>query len=107
MMNLGYNLNILVHYSLIIDESTDVETTQFLGIAIKYYNQSQSDTVGTFLKQQDIQSVLREFGLDMIQMVGLSTDNANVMVGYIGGVYDKLISKVKHLGLIPCVCYSL
>lgn len=106
-------------YSLIVDESTDVGTTKFLGVVVKYLSRSKDKIVSTFLKLQEIdhgdadsivaaiRTVLIEFGLDIQRMVGLGTDNANVMVGHIGGVYTKLKVEVKHLILIPCVYHSL
>lgn len=50
---------------------------------------------------------LKEFSLDINQMCGLGTDNANVMVGVNNGVIKKLQDINPNIILIPCVCHSL
>lgn len=104
-------------FSLIVEESTDVGTIKFLGIVIKYFSKKQNTIVATFLKLQEIdqgdadsivkaiRSVLVEFDLDILMLVGLGTDNANVNTGHICGVYAKLKAEVKHLILATLSSY--
>lgn len=106
-------------YSLIIDESTDIAVHKQLAIVIKYYSSKNQKIVTTFLKMiqlssGDAQSIfnviistLKEFNLNICNMVGLGTDNANVMVGAISGVITKLKELNPNIVLIPCICHSL
>lgn len=106
-------------YSILIDESTDISVTKFLGITIIYYSDSSNAIISTFLKlaelaQCDAQSIvaaikdtLKQFGLDLNKLQGVGTDNANVMVGINNGVYKILKSELPHLILVKCVCHSI
>ncbi|KAG0442539.1 hypothetical protein HPB47_015668, partial [Ixodes persulcatus] len=67
-------------FSIIIDESTDIS-------AIKH--------------------VLKEFKLDLCNMVGIGTDNASVMTAVNNGVYQKLKAEVPNLILVRSVCHYL
>lgn len=106
-------------FSLIVDESTDISVKKQLAIVIKYFSKSSLILKTTFLKlvqlsQGDAESivnaildVIEEFGLSIKNMIGLGTDNANVMVGATGGVIKKLQDLNPSIILIPCVCHSL
>lgn len=107
------------HFSLLIDESTDISIKKQLGIVIKYFSRTRQTVVGSFLKLEQIEggdaqhitaalkSVVAEFGLDLQKCSGIGTDNASVMVGRTSGVYARLKREVPHLILVPCVCHSL
>lgn len=78
------------YYSLIIDESTDISIHKYLGIVIRYYSNSCKKIVSTFLHLSELEDasangiskaifkVLNDFNLQVSNMVGLGTDNANV-----------------------------
>lgn len=107
------------HYSLIIDESTDISITKFLGVIIKYYSVETKRIDVAFLKLitlencdangivEGIKHVLKEYKLSINKMKGLGTDNASVMVGVNNGVHKKLSDINPHIILITCVCHSL
>ncbi|XP_042894354.1 uncharacterized protein LOC122268140 [Penaeus japonicus] len=107
------------HYSLLLDESTDISDTKYLGIAIIYNDEQKEKIVSTFLSLSELQEAnaegivttlkktLDDFGLDLKRMRGIGTDNASVMVGINNGVYEKLRKDVPDLVLIRCVCHSL
>lgn len=106
-------------YSLLLDESTDISVTKQLGVCIVYYSASQNRTVSTYLKLETIdagtavsvlngmKSVLSFYNLDLQNLRGIGTDNANVMVGRENGVFSMLLKEVDHLILIRCVCHSV
>ncbi|KAI8116121.1 Zinc finger protein 862 [Lucilia cuprina] len=106
-------------FSLIIDESTDITIEKYLGIVIRYYSKTNKNIVSTFLQlcpledgsaqgiTSAILNVLKEFNLNISNMVGLGTDNARVMTGINRGVIANLKEKNKNIVLVPCVCHSI
>ncbi|XP_050337888.1 uncharacterized protein LOC126764133 [Bactrocera neohumeralis] len=104
-------------YSIIIDESIDIMKN--LGIVIIYYSNRFEKVVSTYLdlvRLNDcdansivsaIKDVLQRFESQLINMMGIGTDNASVMTGVNEGVYAKLKREVPHLNLIRCICHSL
>jgi Domain of unknown function (DUF4371) len=106
-------------YSLLIDESTDISVTKYLGLVIIYYSRKQSKIESTYLTLESldrfdavgiaeaVKTVLIKFGLSISRMRGLGTDNASVMVGVNKGVFQLLKRENPALVLIPCVCHSL
>ncbi|KAJ4438314.1 hypothetical protein ANN_14256 [Periplaneta americana] len=107
------------HFSLLIDESTDISVIKLLAVCIVYYSKQQHTIVSTFLGIVEleqgnadcivsaIKSLLSDYGLDIKHMRGVGTDNASVMVGINNGVCQKLKQEVSNLVLIPCVCHSV
>ena len=107
------------YYSLLLDESTDISDTKYLGIAIIYFDSLKKKIVSTFLSltvleecnADGIVSALKEtissIGLNLLKLRGIGTDNASVMTGVNNGVYEKLKAEVPGLVLIRCVCHSL
>lgn len=106
-------------YSLLIDESTDISVTKFLGIIVIYFDREMGKTISTYLTLVEItncdaQSItdalkdaIKNKELQLKNLVGIETDNASVMVGVNNGVYQKLKLEIKSLILIPCVYHSL
>jgi len=106
-------------FSLLIDESTDISVTKFLGLVIIYYSLKQKQVVSTYLSleilvkcdaesiAQSVKSVLQRFGLSIQRLRGLGTDNASVMVGINNGVFQLLKRENPNIVLIPCICHSL
>lgn len=106
-------------FSVIIDESTDVSVSKLLSIAIIYYSTAKAKIVTSFLSLcvleactadgivEGIKHTLKEFKIDLNNMVGIGTDNASVMTGVNNGVHQKLKAEVPNLILVRCVCHSL
>ncbi|KAJ4444446.1 hypothetical protein ANN_06238 [Periplaneta americana] len=107
------------HFSLLIDESTDISVIKLLAVCNIYYSKQQHTIVSTFLGSVEleqgnadcivsaIKSLLSDYELDIKQMRGLGTDNASVMAGINNGVHQKLKQEVSNLVSIPCVCHSV
>lgn len=106
-------------YSIIIDESTDRTIIKYLGIVVKYFDNINLKCETKFMKLQPLENsdasaitsavldVLKEFDLKIEIMIGIGTDNANVMTGPNSGVYKRLKDLNPRLILVPCVCHSL
>ncbi|XP_046805584.1 uncharacterized protein LOC124419612 [Lucilia cuprina] len=107
------------YYSILIDESTDVSFTKTLGLAIIYFSQRKNVIVSTFLNIEEIpngtaesivislKDTLQKFKLNINKLVGIGTDNANVMIGKNKSVHVALKKDVPDLVLVKCVCHSL
>ncbi|XP_015377532.1 PREDICTED: uncharacterized protein LOC107171790 [Diuraphis noxia] len=106
-------------YSILVDESTDISVTKFLGIVIIYYSTLKRTIVTTFLGLEElmegnalaivnaIKSCLKKYSLNIKNMIGLGTDNASVMIGVNNGVHKLLKDENPYIVLIKCVCHSL
>lgn len=108
-------------YSLLLDESTDVSVTKYLGVVVRYFSVKQNRVVSAFLALQSLESsdavgivsalikCLKNHDLDLNNLIGLGTVNAAVMTGSRHSAYISLKTQynLSHLILIPCVCHSL
>lgn len=76
-------------YSILIDESTDISVTKFLGIVIIYYSPLKNTIATTYLGLEDlmegnalaivnaIKSCLKKYSLSIKNMISLGTDNVS------------------------------
>ncbi|CAH2004177.1 unnamed protein product [Acanthoscelides obtectus] len=106
-------------YSLIIDESTAVDSTKMLCVMIKYFSKKQTKIVTTFYKLIEIEkgdaitisaAVTKQLELDGLKLgnlIGIGVNGANVMVGAHNSVASFLKAKNNELVIIKCVCHSL
>jgi hypothetical protein len=79
-------------FGLLIDESTDISVTKFLGLIIIYYSTKQSKILTSFLSMPElatctaedivatIKTVFQNKKLLLKKLMGIGTDNASVMV---------------------------
>ncbi|KYN09966.1 hypothetical protein ALC57_17904 [Trachymyrmex cornetzi] len=106
-------------FSLLLDESTDISITKLLGIVIIYFSEKNRKIVSTFLSMANLESgntegivrclkkELKQYKLNIKNLIGIGTDNASVMVGCNKSVYTELKKDVPDLILIRCVCHSV
>lgn len=106
-------------FSLLLDESTDITVTKYLGIVIIYYSTTLKKINTTFLKLAAlsectadgiicaVKDTLAEFHLNFKNILGIGTDNASVMTGVNNGVHAKLKKDIPGLVLVRCVCHSI
>ncbi|KAJ8914027.1 hypothetical protein NQ315_012051 [Exocentrus adspersus] len=106
-------------YSILIDESTDISVTKYLGVSIIYFSKPLSKIVTTCLGLWELETadaegitntilkVLARFNLRLANLQGIGVDNASVMVGVNTGVYQRLKAHCPNLILIKCICHSL
>lgn len=108
-------------YSIILDESTDVSVSKFIGIIIRYFSPNMNSIVSSFLALEPIEKAdargivtslvkcLESHSLVIRNMIGIGTDNASVMTGRNNSVLEILKREynLPNLILIRCICHSL
>ncbi|KAK5925672.1 hypothetical protein CgunFtcFv8_018179 [Champsocephalus gunnari] len=108
-------------FSLLLDESTDVSVSKYLGVVMRYFSNTRQTIVSTFLGlvqleggdarsiAQALVAFLEKCCLKKEKLLGIGTDNASVMTGNKSGVHQVLKEEygIKYLVLIRCVCHSL
>ncbi|KAI5643242.1 hypothetical protein NE865_04660 [Phthorimaea operculella] len=108
-------------YSIILDESTDISVTKFMGIIVRYFSLTLNAVVSPFLSLEPVEKAdaiglvttlvncLNSNNLPIANLAGIGTDNAAVMTGQHNSVYEILRSQynLPNLVLIRCVCHSL
>jgi len=89
-------------YSLLLDESTDISVSKYLGIAVIYFSQSLNKIVTTFFALEQlteciaiaivdaVKNALNKFDLKLNNLIGIGSDNTSVMVGINNGVHAIL-----------------
>ncbi|XP_043201152.1 uncharacterized protein LOC122370000 [Amphibalanus amphitrite] len=107
------------YFSLILDESTDISTTQCLGIMVRYFSKKMKKVVTSMYRLIELQAtsaeaileaLLRALDTDKLQvsrLVGIGVDGASAMVGRHHSVSSMLKEKVPHLVVVRCICHSL
>lgn len=94
-----YFLEKLVHgvddqkYSLLLDKSTDISVSKYLGVVIRYFNEEKGKVLSTFLGLMELEggdarsiakavlALLERCGLKKENLQGTGTDKASVMMG--------------------------
>ncbi|XP_077279781.1 uncharacterized protein LOC143907119, partial [Temnothorax americanus] len=107
------------HYSLIIDESTAVDTKKILCLIIRYFSETKKKIVTTFYRLIEIEGgdantlisafknqILKD-GLKMENLIGIGVDGANVMIGKHHSFSSILKETNSELVVVKCVCHSL
>lgn len=107
-------------YSLIFDETTDIETSKVLSVVVRYVDIQLKKVVCTFLGMLEINDgcaetlaegvneLTRVVGLDCKKCIGLGTDNASANVGIYTGAHVRLEGLFQRpLFLNRCVCHSI
>lgn len=106
-------------FALIVDESTDVSVSKFMGLCIRFYSRKEESMVTDFLGIVEVTKctgeILAEALLEYLYKIGLppknifaiGTDGAPNMCGVNNSFHTHLKNKVPGLQLIKCVCHSL
>ncbi|KAI4813109.1 hypothetical protein KUCAC02_024457 [Chaenocephalus aceratus] len=108
-------------FSLLLDESTDLSVSKYLGVVIRCFSNTKQTIVSTFLGlvqleggdarsiAQALVAFLEKCCLKKEKLLGIGTDNASVMTGNKNGVHKVLkdVYGIKDLVLIRCVNHSL
>ncbi|XP_077357277.1 uncharacterized protein LOC144004157 [Festucalex cinctus] len=104
-------------FSLLLDESSDVVVSKYLGVAIQYFSTKKGTVVSTFLGMIELEAgdprsitkALMEFldkcRLKIENLHGIGADNALVMTAV-----HKILKEecaLANLVLIRCICHSL
>lgn len=108
-------------YSLLLDESTDISVSKYLGVVIRYFSDREGKVISTFLGlvyldkadattiAKAVSDLLKSCEIKMSNLVGIGTDNASVMTGVNNGLHQILKAEydLPQLVLVRCVCHSL
>lgn len=106
-------------YALIIDESTDVSTTKFMGLCIRYFSQTTQKMITDFLGivkvvkctgeqlATDLVKYLESIRLPISQLHAIGTDGAANMCGNNNSMYSHLKKLLPNLQLVKCICHSI
>jgi len=106
-------------YSIILDESTDVENAKYMAYCIRYFHSDLGKMVVDFLGLRKVTrgtavilvdafiEFLEAMHLSHNKLVGIGTDGANVLCGKNHSFYVLLKKKIPHIQLLKCVCHSL
>ncbi|XP_036138318.1 uncharacterized protein LOC118644270 [Monomorium pharaonis] len=106
-------------FSIIADESTDVSTSKFMGLCIRFYSQREESIVTDFLGIVEVtkctgeilaKTLLEYFckiGLPPKNLFAIGTDGVSNMCGLNNSFYTHLKKEVPNLQMIKCVCHSL
>ncbi|XP_045489241.1 zinc finger protein 862-like, partial [Pieris rapae] len=86
-------------YSLLLDESTDVSVTKYLGVVIRYFSSDKNKVVSAFLALQPLES---SDAVGIVAALVKCLDDHDLDLQNLIGFYN-----LPHLILIPCVCHSL
>nr|XP_023013328.1 uncharacterized protein LOC111503289 [Leptinotarsa decemlineata] len=117
MKELAENLK-TKHFSLIIDETTDIATEKSLVLVVRYYDDTKMAVQDKFfglIKPEDfsaeaifdtIVNYIRKQYIPMDNMIGLAADNASVMMGKQTGVQARFRRILPNIFILGCICHS-
>jgi len=106
------------HFSVIIDETTDVSVCKQLAIVTRVYDtEAQRVRCDLFdLVQLDnsnaealFQTVCHSFqkeGIQLNNVIGFAADTTNVMFGEHNSVASRLKESIPHIYFMRCICHS-
>ncbi|KZS05937.1 Uncharacterized protein APZ42_030739, partial [Daphnia magna] len=107
-----------LHFSIIVDETTDRTTTKFLVILVRYFNEHQQKLVEEFFSMPVVSDataaglkvlILAEFeqvGIHLQNMIGFAADHCSVMLGHKAGLDAFLKKDLPWLTVFGCICHS-
>ncbi|XP_045027180.1 uncharacterized protein LOC123470692 [Daphnia magna] len=107
-----------LHFSIIVDETTDRTTTKFLVILVRYFNEHQQKLVEEFFSMPVVSDataaglkvlILAEFeqvGIHLQNMIGFAADHCSVMLGHKVGLDALLKKDLPWLTVFGCICHS-
>jgi len=107
------------HFSITVDESTNVANIQCLGIVVRYYSRQLKKVVDTMYRlvalegataQQLYDKIVQCFeddGLSLGRLIGVGCDGASAMIGCNNSVASRLKEQVPGIVVFRCICHSL
>lgn len=107
------------HYSVMIDEWSDLSYKPYLAIIISYSEKNTGTIKQSFLAIRDLEktnadsifgamkTVLEEFGLQLENCISYASDGAAVVSGSNNSVFTRLREYSPHVLQIKCICHSI
>ena len=107
-------------FSILVDESTDISSTKFLCVLVRFVTSEAGFVVTKQLKlfpldatnctTEEIYKVVKDYfqnnNIPLKNIVGLACDGASVMIGEKNSFYSRLHEDVPNLILLRCICHS-
>ena len=105
-------------FSVLLDESTDVSTTQVLAVVVRYFDEDKQDVCDALLDTievedgsaqglyQSLKAMLQEKKIPLENIIGFGSDNCSVMMGRTSGFQALLKQDVPSLFVMGCICHS-
>lgn len=104
------------YYSLVLDESTDCTVSKNLAVLIRIFDGECFDRFLELVPIDDstangifnaTMEILKKHNIPLQNMVGITTDNCNVMTGGSNGVQSKIKRVVPNVFTNGCICHIL
>lgn len=104
------------HFSIIMDESTDVGVHKVLAVVVRYFEQKSVSRLLCLVELEEgtsqhlydkLLGKLEEMNVPITNLIGYGADNASVMMGAKSGLKALLNEKVPGLFAFGCVCHSM
>lgn len=103
-------------FSLLIDESTDVSTTQVLAVVVRFLEGSEvKDALLDIVEVENgsaetlyaaVKDLFRENKIPLRNVIGFAADNCATMMGKQSGFQTLLKSDLPNVFVLGCVCHS-
>ena len=106
------------HFSVIIDETTDVSTAKELAVVTRVYDSECMNTDCPLydlleIARGDAESVFQALvglferdGISLNNIIGFAADTTNVMFGEHNSMASHLKEKIPDIFLMRCICHS-
>lgn len=106
------------HFSLMIDESTDVSVSQILAVMVRYYDKNKwkvTDALLDILEVEDasaeglykvVKKLFQSKDIPLTNIIGFASDNCSTMMGSRSGFQARLKGDVPSVFILGCVCHS-
>lgn len=104
-------------FSIIIDETTDINAEKSLAIVARFYDDEQKKCKDKFLglikvtscTAEDLFNTIcnyfKDLEIPISNMIGLAANNASVMMGCISGVQARFKKIIPNFFVLGCVCH--
>ena len=107
-------------FSVLVDETTDVSNVKQMCVLVHYYDIDIGEVKTNLLEMlplhvtsctaenmfNEFKKCLEKHKLSMKYIVGMASDNANVMTGQTNSFFSRLRAENPMLFLMRCICHS-
>lgn len=105
-----------LHFSVIIDETTDVSTRKELAVAVRFYEEERVKCVLYEMLEVTegnaealfgaLERSFERDGIPLQNIIGFASDTTNVMFGEHNSVVSRLKEKIPEIFTMRCICHS-
>lgn len=106
------------HFSLIIDETTDISTKKELALVTRQYDEESMSVTCTLyglseLVQSDAETIYNNIcshlaadDIPLVNIIGFAADTTNVMFGEHNSVVSRLKENIPSIFVMRCICHT-